>query len=608
MGSRKPASSAPEPHELQDLQELGAGEPPVGGAKPAFGAWPAGVLPGQAHRRKEGAQRPARFTPWEAVKRLRKLHYRPLGLVIFFSTLVFFAIQFVGLSTLDRFQETVIDVKLEALKIQAQMAAGAIAEQAVDRTIEAQLNPSNTRATLRSLKVDGPVRMRIYDGRGTLIQDSNFVDSTNDVIVLDLDPLEKDDSLIERLRPVERFYAFVDGLVFREQRDLYRDIGRDNGFEYEEVANAAFGQLDVGRRENADGELVLSVAAPIRPLQTTVGVLFLTSSGQDIQDVIEEDKRRQLILLIFALASSIGVTLALAYFIARPLSQLTKAAEEATNGTSKALLQIPAFNRPDEIGRLSKALQRMTRTLYDRLESNERFAADVSHEIKNPLSSIRSAIESFENNPNAEARQMLINLIKTDIRRLDKLITDISDASRLDAEMARFGFEPIDLKDLLSVLIEIETMTGGDDRPLLELHCDSAFAGGPVYFHGHESRLVQVFRNLLSNASSFSPAGGRIDVFLRSEKRHGRPHFIISIEDEGPGIPPDNLDRIFDRFYTNRPNTEMASKNSGLGLSISKLIVEGHGGEIDASNKFDPASGEISGARFTVALPAAARG
>jgi two-component system sensor histidine kinase ChvG len=252
--------------------------------------------------------------------------------------------------------------------------------------------------------------------------------------------------------------------------------------------------------------------------------------------------------------------------------------------------------RSDEIGELSAALRDMTDSLWSRMDAIERFAADVAHEIKNPLTSLRSAVETVSRVKDPEQQKRLLSIILDDVARLDRLISDISDASRLDAELSRAVSAPVQMRRLLAALAEVQNATDRADAPrvVLEAAEDDAFA-----VPGLEGRLGQVFRNLIGNAASFSPPGGVITVRL---DRQG-PRVRVAVEDRGPGIPPGKEQAIFDRFYTERPEGEKFGTHSGLGLSISKQIVDAHQGTIHAENMSD-AAGRIAGARFVVQLPA----
>ncbi len=260
--------------------------------------------------------------------------------------------------------------------------------------------------------------------------------------------------------------------------------------------------------------------------------------------------------------------------------------------------EIPDFShRDDEIGDLSDALRAMTEALRARLDAIEGFAADVAHEIKNPLTSLRSAVETVVRVEDPEQQKKLMSIILDDIQRMDRLITDISDASRLDAELSREETESVDVCRLLELIVEVQQATDDETQPRFEMAVPKSQR---LLVTGLEDRLGQVFRNLISNAASFSPPGGTI--FLSAREEDG--WILIEVADEGPGIPPDSLENVFNRFYSERPSGEKFGTHSGLGLSISRQIIEAHGGRIWAENRID-ARKQIVGARFCIRLPAA---
>ncbi|MEM9122494.1 MAG: stimulus-sensing domain-containing protein, partial [Pseudomonadota bacterium] len=521
-----------------------------------------------------------------------------------------------GILALDRFQDRLVDVKVNALKVQAQMSAGALSEAAIRGRDATAIDREAASQVLRRIAVDPDLRARLYDVDGNLVQDTALLLAVNEVEITEIPPATDGGATTEveagaeplpgaGFAPLEALYRLFERLFFHEDLPIYVEYPQANGLQYEEVGIAASGQIGAARRETQAGELIVSVAIPIQKYKSVQGVLLLSSTGGDIQRAVDADRRGLFGVILFAVAVTIGLAAALAVYIARPLSELAQAADRATEGRSAALLDIKPFKgRYDEIGQLSYSLGTMARALYDRLEANERFAADVSHEIKNPLSSIRSAIETMESAKSDEVRSKLMDLVKVDIRRLDKLITDIADASRVDAELARAENEPVNLKGLLETLVDIHQSTREETGPEMQLHADRVFAAAPPIVIGHENRLVQLFRNLVSNAVSFSPEGGRIDIHLERQGEPGARTVLITVEDEGPGIPPENLASIFERFYTSRPEATLSGKNSGLGLSISKLIAAAHQGEIWAENR-DPGGG--SGARFRVRLPLGGR-
>jgi two-component system sensor histidine kinase ChvG len=360
-------------------------------------------------------------------------------------------------------------------------------------------------------------------------------------------------------------------------------------------------------RLNDRGELIVSVAVPIQRFRAVLGTLLLSTQGGDIDEIVQNE--RLAIVRVFVVAAVVTVLLSilLAGTIAAPLRRLADAADRVRRGV-RSRPQIPDFtHRRDEIGHLSQALRDMTRALFNRIESIENFAADVSHELKNPLTSLRSAVETLPLAKTPEAKERLTAIIYHDVRRLDRLITDISDASRLDAELARQDAVPIDVAKVVRGVVSVATELSGADGPRIQI--DVAPADRNAYFViGHESRLGQVFNNLIDNARSFCRKDGMVRIGIR---RVGSM-VEVTVDDDGPGIRPDAIERIFERFYTDRPDAESFGQNSGLGLSITKQIVEAHRGRIWAENRVRPLRAgetgepEIAGARFALRIPAAA--
>lgn len=369
-------------------------------------------------------------------------------------------------------------------------------------------------------------------------------------------------------------------------------------------------------RINENGELVASVSVPVRKVQAIHGIVTAEIGG--IDDLVREARLAILPLFGFASAAAILSSLVLTAIIAQPIRQLALAADKVREGISAAgRARIPDFtHRRDEIGELSKSLKSMTQTIYARIEAIESFAADVSHELKNPLTSIRSATETLDIAKAPEAREKLMGVIKKDVARMDRLITDISNASRLDAELAREAREAVEVPRLISDIVSLyETIANDKDIPVTFTHTDPSEEGR--YVLGNPSALGQVVRNIIDNARSFSPKGGSVRVTLRHDRREEL--FRIIVEDDGPGIPHDKLESVFNRFYTQRPKGTVFGNNSGLGLAISRQIVNAHGGRIWAENREAPQREDgpqnkdarqnrdesVLGARFVVELPVA---
>ncbi|WP_321366653.1 sensor histidine kinase [uncultured Celeribacter sp.] len=363
-------------------------------------------------------------------------------------------------------------------------------------------------------------------------------------------------------------------------------------------------EIHVNTSVNAEGSTVFTVAAPITMDETgeTIGVIGLVSAKGEIDDLVRVEREQILQVFVIAILVSIGLSLVLASTIANPLADLAAAAEIGRDKNSRKVapgrVRIPDLSgRPDEIGRLSSALRGMVSALYDRIDANEQFAADVAHEIKNPLASLRSAVGSLRMIKKEEHRAKLLDVIEHDVRRLDRLVSDISNASRLDSELVKEEEEEFNLIQMLSNLIDYLSQESQEKG--VEFIAD--MPDKPIMISGLEARLAQVFVNLITNAISFCEDGDAIRVWVR--KRDHR--VLIVVEDTGPGIPEEALTKIFKRFYSERPEGQFGN-NSGLGLAISKQIIEAHGGVIWAEN-IRPTDADITsdplGARFVVGLP-----
>lgn len=380
----------------------------------------------------------------------------------------------------------------------------------------------------------------------------------------------------------------------------YREIA-GSGKNYEEVAQALLDLKASMVRINERAEVIVSVAVPVKRSRAVRGALMLQTQGADIDAIVTEE--RLAIFKVFMVAAAVMVVLSflLAGTIGGPMRRLAESAQ-VVRRRIRSRVEIPDYTkRRDEIGHLSGSLRSMTSALYQRIEAIEKFAADVAHELKNPLTSLRSAVETLPLAKSEESRARLLTVIQHDVRRLDRLISDISDASRLDAEMQRQDAEPVDLKKLLATVVKVANDVPREDGTVVTATFDG---GGPSGFRvlGHDSRLGQVINNLIDNACSFSPPGSTVRVACRRL----RNDIDIVVDDDGPGIHPEAMEKIFDRFYTYRPHQDFG-QNSGLGLSISKQIVEAHDGQLRAENRMGKAADGVwkaLGARFIVRLPA----
>ena len=530
-----------------------------------------------------------------------------------------------GIMYLNQFRDGLIDAKIESLRTQGKIIAGAIAASAtVDTTsilidpeklMELQagqsitpkaestdnwdfpINPVRVAPLLRRVISPQTTRARIYDRDANLLLDSRVLYSSGQVLSYNLPPIVED-------KPgfFERFRNWFTNTIYGSDIVMDNDQPNGNGAVYPEVVKAVNGLLATAQRRNAQGELVVSVAVPVQRYHAVVGVLLLSTVGSDIDNIVRAE--RLAIFKVFAVVAAVLLVLSLflAYTIANPLRKLSAAADRVRHGTNKRV-EIPNFSdRQDEVGHLSTSIRDMTDALYTRIEAIERFAADVSHELKNPLTSLRSAVETLPLAKTDDARKRLFDIIQHDVRRLDRLITDISDASRLDAELARENSDKVDLTPLLESIVRASREVRRNKTAAnIALDIAPRNGGKPYIVAGHDLRLGQVVSNLIENARSFiPPENGEIRVAMRSVGAK----VIITVEDNGPGIRAENIDRIFERFYTDRPGAESFGQNSGLGLSISRQIIEAHNGTLNAENITLPNEPDKKlGARFTIVLP-----
>ncbi len=502
-----------------------------------------------------------------------------------------------GLLFLGQYEEELVEAETEALKTQAEIFAGALGEGAVgtdDNGAQAILAPI-ARPMLRRLVEPTRARARLFGPGGVLIADSRALAGPGQGVEEEPLPPPGQGGVLDAVwRDV---YEWGQRLLSSGKRpQTYVERAVERASDYAEAVGALNGESRVNIRYDRADRMVLIVAVPVQHFKQVLGALMLSVSGKEIETRLRDVRLE--VLKVFGIALSVTVILSfyLAGAIARPVRRLAQAARGVRVGRSE-ISQIPDFTaRRDEIGDLSGALRDMTADLWTRMGAVESFAADVAHEIKNPLTSLRSAVETALRVKNPDQQRALMAIVEQDVKRLDRLISDISSASRLDVELARSAMEDVDIARLLQTLVDIHDSTGaGCRRPLaLALEVDA-----PIV-KGIETRLVQVFQNLLSNAFSFSPEGAA--VHIRIARRNGA--YAISVEDGGPGIPEENLDSVFQRFYTQRPEAEDFGTHSGLGLSISRQIVSAHGGTISAMNRYGE-DGEIAGARFTVILPPA---
>jgi len=518
-------------------------------------------------------------------RRLIRFGGSRLGGLILALNLLSLLILFGGALALNEWRTGLIDARQESLLGQAELLARVLSDKDYTRGEPVpELDPTQSAKVLIDRFVPAGQRARIFDRDGVLIADSFDVSDTIEGEPLPpARPAGTPERVNEDAARVDAAYAAANAVLG------------------EEIEAALAGDAQATVRRSETGDRVVSVSLPIRHVQQVLGVLTLEAN--DVDQILGAQRRALVPFALVALAVNLLASLLLHLFVARPVMRLSAAADEVKRGRARAISLPDLEDRRDEIGDLARSLESMTETLSARMDAIERFAADVAHEIKNPLTSIRSALETLDLVKEKSQRDRLTALLQQDVRRLDRLITDISNASRLDAELSRDQPRPVELGGLLSEIVGVYQTTArpGGAEVTLELDLD-----GPARVMGREGPLGQVVRNLIDNARSFSPPGRGVRVSLRRDEADGLLPLRLWVDDDGPGIPPENLETVFERFYTSRPPGAAFGSNSGLGLSIVRQIVAAHGGRVTATNRLD-ASGQVGGARFEVALPAVGR-
>lgn len=523
--------------------------------------------------------------------------------IIFFN-LIGLALLVIGVMYLNQFRSGLIEMRVQALRTEGEIIAITIAETSALEPGQVGYDPVRANRVLNRLTQPTGVRARLYDHQLRLTGDTRGTSPAGPPIEESplTPPSEADEGTLSGR--IEALYKqFVD--LFRDEPPLYTEVPSAGVSDDREVVEAISGRISHAVHVNSQGELVVSVAIPVTRFKSVLGALVLSTEGENINAIVRNE--RIVILQVFIIATLVSVALSvlLANTIASPIRKLSEAADPKQSGAGRPLnptrIEIPDLTtRTDEIGDLSAALIRMTRALYGRIEAIEAFASDVAHEIKNPLTSLRSAVETMEFAHTPEQRQQLLEVIQKDVARLDRLVTDISNASRLDAELVRERMAGFDLGTLIEAVAEMIRGQGAERGVGVE----TRLPPGTLMARGLESRIAQVVTNLLDNALSFAPDGSTVRL---SAEHTPEERLRITVEDEGPGIPEENLASIFERFYSERPSAEAFGSHSGLGLSISRQIVEAHGGRIWAENRRPdgaPRGAPVSGARFVVELPA----
>ncbi len=509
------------------------------------------------------------------------------------------AIVVAGFLYLDRYQSDLFETKMAGLAREGALIAGALGESVVPLagSEKSWLDPDLAGPLVQRLAIPAGTRVRLFDVKGVLIVDSLLLPGAH-VQTKELPPPAGGGALGRAAIAV--YDWVVEHMPPHTSMPRQVEPEQARAADFPEAARALEGGIASTIRETEEGELIAVVALPVQPLRRIQGALMISGGAEDVARSVRDVRFAILEAFAIALAITVLLTLYFAGTITRPVRRLAEAAERVRAGRGRQA-KIPDFTaRRDEIGGLSRALRDMTQALWVRMDAIEVFVADVAHEIKNPLSSVRNAVETARRVRDPAQRDKLLDTVTQDVTRLDRLLSEIADASRIDTEMSRAEAKTVDIAALLTMLVEMQRPTVMADG--LSLTLDLADAD-PFFVNAVEDRLVQVFQNILSNAQSFSPRGGEIKIALA----RADGDILIDFEDQGPGVGEDLYEAIFDRFHTLRPKGESFGAHSGLGLSISRQIIDAHGGAIHCRNRHSP-DGSPSGAYFTIRMPEAETG
>ena len=512
---------------------------------------------------------------------------------IFLSNLIGLIILVSGALAMNRFEAGLINAKVDNLQSLASTITNVIGEQATGYGGAAELDVDGARQVLRSVNVQEGWRVRLHNRDSQVIADTEML--KDDIFSEALEPIIED----RPERPKQDIYrenirAWIDDKLHnlpwrRARRDtLRRDLKS-------EIRLGLGGESSYGPRYDDKDNLIVTVSLPVQRVQQVLGVVTVESN--DVGSIVNAERQALAPIIALAFLAMFLTSLGLTLFISLPMRRLARAAEIVTRSAKKRDAIPDLSKRNDEIGDLSLVLRTMTEGLYNRIDDIANFAADVAHEIKNPLTSLRSASDTLRVAKTDEQREKLINIIQQDVSRMDRLITDISKASKVDANLARETAKTLDVAEITENIVEFYQQTRAKDGPRV-VDGSALDPNAPIYIRAYESPFAQVLRNLIDNALTFSPDDGVVTVTAKQEGKR----VVFVVEDEGPGIPEDNLETVFERFYTQRPKGASFGSHSGLGLAICRQIITAHRGAIHAENRQNE-DGKIGGARFIVDVP-----
>ncbi|MBU1379122.1 MAG: sensor histidine kinase [Alphaproteobacteria bacterium] len=513
--------------------------------------------------------------------RVRGLPGSRLGRLILALNLLGLAILIVGSLVLNEVRQGLVNARIDSLTTQGELIASILNQAATVGEPEPQMDAALATELLQTLSNPKAQRARLFDSRGRLVADSDWM--ADEVVRRALPPARARDEA------AGRFDWLPPGLR-PAQHDAQKALA-------DEVIAALQGRHQAHKRRGDSGEQVVSVSIPIQHVRAVLGVVTLEAS--DVDKIIADERRALIPFILIAISVTVGSSLLLNSLVAQPVLRMARAADRVRQGRARAISLPDLTRRDDEVGDLTRSLEAMTQSLSERMDAIESFAADVAHEIRNPLTSLRSAVETLDLVSDPTARERLMNVLKNDVQRLDRLVTDISNASRLDAELSRDQPRIIDVGRLIGDIVALYQATAkpGDVQVRFMPHQGME----AITVLGREGPLSQILRNLIDNARSFSPPGDEVTVGLLRVKGQA----MVTVTDNGPGIPTENLETVFERFYTSRPKGAAFGGNSGLGLSIARQIAVAHGGGLLAENRTG-GEGKVLGAMFTLTLPESA--
>lgn len=541
-------------------------------------------LPAEVGHRHESQPRPRHYTRGLSPLMLRIMAVNAIALIILVG----------GVLYLNEFRANLINDRIETLTVQARIIAGALGESAATGPEAVQIDLAPARQILTRLVGPTDNRARLFSTDGGMIADSRFLAGDKRLIEEKLPALDAKPGMSEQIE--NAVHRLLDSITEEITAPPSVDRPGMRAADFTEVMAALEGETTTQLRLRQDGRHVINIAVPVQRFRRILGVMLLTAQTDDIDAIVRAEQMLTVKVFVGAFILTVLLSFFLGRTLVRPIRVLARAAERVRQTIGREE-NIPEFaDRMDEIGDLSRSLSDMTQALYHQIDRVEQFAADVAHEIKNPLSSMRSALETLSMTDKPEVQEKLFAILRDDVKRIDRLITDISDASRLEAELTRSETEPVDVAVMLKVLVDAYETTHCPDGVEVIL---GDYEANVFLVAGVEARLGQVWRNLIDNAISFSPEeGGKVTVSIERRRRW----LIVKVEDEGPGLPQGAEEKIFRRFYSERPDREAFGSHSGLGLAISRQVVEALGGEIRAENRLDE-NDTVLGARFVVELP-----